>query len=40
MEDIYLMGQRISAMALYFSGHANQIHVLFVTARLMPYVNT
>src|SRR6266566_1100400 len=40
MEDIYLVGQRILAMALYFSRHANQIHVLFVTARLMPCVNT
>jgi hypothetical protein len=40
MMEIYLVDQRISAMALYFSGRANQTHVLFVTARLMPCVNT
>ena len=40
MENTYLVGQRISMMALYFSRHANQIHVLFVTARSMPCVNT
>ena len=40
MEDIYLVGQRILVMALYFSRHVNQIHILFVTVRLMPYMNT
>jgi hypothetical protein len=40
MEDIYLVGQRILAMALYFYRHVNKNHVLFVTARLMPCVNT
>lgn len=27
-------------MALYFFGHANLIHVLYVTARQMPCANT